>query len=114
METFYEKNNQNYFNYTVGIDPTTFLEPLVKLLRAGATILDIGCGSGRDLLYLKNEGFQATGLDQSPSLAKLARLHSGCSVLEGDFESYDFNNINSEALVSHSFQNSKSCVESGG
>ena len=29
-------------------------------------VLDIGCGAGRHSLYLQNQGFQVTGIDESP------------------------------------------------
>jgi len=99
LDNFYEDNHQHYFDSTVGIDPSAFLEPLAGLLKPQATILDIGCGSGRDLLWLVKRGFRPTGFEQSPSLADLARKHSGCPVIEGDFGSYDFSELQFSALI---------------
>ncbi|KJS03539.1 MAG: hypothetical protein VR65_00820 [Desulfobulbaceae bacterium BRH_c16a] len=99
MDNFYEDNHQHYFDSTVGIDPTAFLEPLAGRLTPEATILDIGCGSGRDLLWLVRRGFRPTGFERSPSLAALARKHAGCPVIEGDFASYDFSGLQFSALV---------------
>ena len=67
-----------------------FYPPLLQLLPPHARILDIGCGSGRDLLWLKQRGFEPTGFERSASLAKLARSHTGCPVIEGDMETFDF------------------------
>ena len=36
-------------------------------------VLELGCGSGRVLLHLAREGFEATGVDSSPSMLALAR-----------------------------------------
>ena len=99
MDNFYEDNHQLYFDSTVGIDPSAFLEPLAKLLPPQATILDIGCGSGRDLLWLSRRGFRPTGFERSPSLAKLARRHSNCPVLEGDFNHFNFSTLHFSALI---------------
>ncbi|MCB2216994.1 MAG: methyltransferase domain-containing protein [Desulfobulbaceae bacterium] len=99
MDNYYEDNHQHYFDSTVCIDPSAFLEPLAKLLQPQATILDIGCGSGRDLLWLARRGFRPTGFEQSPSLAKLARKHSNCPVLEGDFNHFDFSKLHFNALI---------------
>jgi len=99
LKNFYEKNHQQYFDSTVGIDPSVFLGPLARLLEPQAAILDIGCGSGRDLRWLAIRGFQPTGFEQSPNLARLAREHANCSVIEGDFYHYNFSNLQFSALV---------------
>lgn len=99
MSNFYEDNHQQYFDSTVGIDPSVFLEPLAKRLKPKATILDIGCGSGRDLLWFARRGFQPTGFEQSPSLASLARNHANCPVIEGDFRLFNFSVLQFSALV---------------
>ncbi len=99
MKQFYEKNHQQYFNSTVDINPVSFLTPLTHFLDPKATILDIGCGSGRDLLWLQNAGFLPTGFEQSASLANLAKEHSGCLVIESDFCDYDFSQLTFDALV---------------
>ena len=39
------------------------------------------------------------GFEHSPSLAQLARKHSLCTVIEGDFFSYDFSKLSFAALV---------------
>ena len=99
MDNFYEDNHRQYFDSTVGIDPSAFLAPLAKLLKPKATILDIGCGSGRDLLWFASHGFRPTGLEQSPSLANLARNHANCPVIEGDFSCYNFSDLQFSALI---------------
>lgn len=53
------------------------------------TILDFGCGPGRDLIYFAEQGHTAVGLDGSEELAKLARKHSGCQVWVQDFIELD-------------------------
>jgi SAM-dependent methyltransferase len=50
MPDFYQKNYKVYHEKTFSIDPSSFLAPLAKRLPAEAFILDVGCGSGRDLL----------------------------------------------------------------
>ena len=49
------------------------------------SILDFGCGPGRDLAYFKSQGHAPTGLDGSASFAAMARAHSGCPVLHQNF-----------------------------
>lgn len=49
------------------------------------SILDFGCGPGRDLIEFTRRGHRATGLDGSIELARMAREASGCEVLCQDF-----------------------------
>lgn len=91
-QEYYEMEAQTFFDATVAMDPTSFLTPLADALTPGARILDIGCGSGRDLLWLKNRGFYPRGLEPSPALATLAERHSGCPVTTGDIITTDLLN----------------------
>src|ERR1700730_13724701 len=44
------------------------------------TILDFGCGPGRDLKTFADLGHIAVGLDGASRFAAMARIHSGCEV----------------------------------
>ncbi len=99
MPDYYQKNYKAYHEKTFSIDPTSFLEPLARRLPAEAFILDVGCGSGRDLLWMKKKGFDVIGFERSPGLAELAGDNAGCEVIEGDFETYDFSSILVDAIM---------------
>jgi len=49
------------------------------------TILDFGCGPGRDLKAFTALGHVVVGLEGSPRFAAMARKQSGCEVWEQDF-----------------------------
>jgi SAM-dependent methyltransferase len=49
------------------------------------SILDFGCGPGRDLHYFRSLGHEAIGLDGAQEFAAMARAYSGCEVLHQDF-----------------------------
>ena len=99
MSDYYQKNYKEYHEKTFFVDPSSFLTPVAEKLKHGATILDIGCGSGRDLLWFKNRGFNVIGFERSHGLASLARKNAGCEILEGDFETYDFSQLSVDAIV---------------
>src|SRR6266478_4690329 len=49
------------------------------------SILDLGCGPGRDLHHFRSLGHNAVGLDGSKEFVAMARSYSGCEVLHQDF-----------------------------
>ena len=49
------------------------------------TILDFGCGPGRDLMTFSALGHVAIGLDGAGRFAEMARTESGCEVWQQDF-----------------------------
>lgn len=99
LENYYDKWAGDYFDATASIDPTPFLAPIIRYFRPGAKVLDVGSGCGRDLLWLKGEGYTAIGFERSQNLAALARQHSGCPVIVDDFFHYDFSQIRMDAIL---------------
>jgi len=53
------------------------------------TILDFGCGPGRDLKTFAQMGHVAIGLEGAMRFADMARAHGGCDVWQQDFLSLD-------------------------
>jgi SAM-dependent methyltransferase len=53
------------------------------------TILDFGCGPGRDLKAFAERGHVAIGLEGAAHFAAMARAHSGCEVWQQDFLKLD-------------------------
>ena len=70
-------------------DRTFYLE-LAR--RTGGPILEVGCGTGRVLLPIAEEGFECVGLDASESMLEVARskdLPADLRFLQGDARSFD-------------------------
>ena len=70
------------------------------------TILDLGCGPGRDLKAFCDLGHVAVGLDGVSSFVEMARAHSGCEVWQQDFCDLDlpehyFDGIFANACLFH-------------
>lgn len=73
---------------------------------APQTILDLGCGPGRDLVTFRDLGHVAIGLDAAPAFVRMARERSGCEVLHQDLLALDlpaalFHGIFANAALFH-------------
>jgi SAM-dependent methyltransferase len=70
------------------------------------TVLDFGCGPGRDLKVFRDLGHIAIGLDGAEPFVSMARRHSGCEVWHQDFLKLDlppatFDGIFANAALFH-------------
>ena len=99
MADYYQAHAREYFEETAHIDPSPFLGAFVQHLPPGARVLDVGCGAGGIMGWMKANGFDVTGFERSPGLAALARAHSGCPVIEGDFADADFSSLRVDAIL---------------
>ena len=80
------------------------VELLTSQLPAGARILDVGCGSGRDLRRMRQAGFDATGLDASIELAARARRFGPVVVADArklPFDDHTFDAVLASASLLH-------------
>ena len=74
-------------NHDVSQNYEAFLEAIEG--KPPFDILDLGCGPGRDLQYFNSGGHAVMGLDGSEALVSIARLNSGCEVLQQNFLAMD-------------------------
>lgn len=87
--TYYDQNANLFFSGTVEVDMGPVYQRFMPLLNAGASILDAGCGSGRDSLYFHTEGFSVTAFDLSEQLVGLARQHTSLPVQQCAFTHFE-------------------------
>jgi len=90
---YYDKHAVEYFEKTVDLNMQESLDCFIEYLPEGGSILDLGCGSGRDSVYLLEKGFDVTAMDASEELCELARIHIGYDVLQLSFAEMDFNEV---------------------
>jgi SAM-dependent methyltransferase len=85
----YERNAQSFWEGTKDHDVTQNYDALLTHIEGAPpfTILDFGCGPGRDLRYFAERRHRAIGLDGCARFCAMARAHAGCEVLEQDFVS---------------------------
>ncbi|MGH8724811.1 MAG: class I SAM-dependent methyltransferase [Burkholderiales bacterium] len=83
----YEQRAADFWRGTRDHDVRQNIDALLRHVEGAApfTILDLGCGPGRDLKSFRDLGHVAVGLEAAPTFAAMARSHSGCEVLEQDF-----------------------------
>ena len=79
---YYNKYASKIFEDTVDRDTEELREEFLSHLQPGDTILDLGCGSGRDSLAFYDLGYDVTPLDASEEMCKLAEIHTGLEVLQ--------------------------------
>jgi len=104
----YEQGAEEFWRGTRDHDVSQNIGELLRHIEGAPpfTILDLGCGPGRDLKALSALGHVAVGLEGAPSFAAMARAHSGCEVLEQDFLRLDlpaarFDGVFANAVLFH-------------
>lgn len=87
---YYEDHAEEYVARTQALDLSSLYEIFLSLIPAKGVILDVGCGSGRDLRAFRERGFSAIGIEASRALVEIARRHSGATCLVRRFEEIDW------------------------
>ena len=82
---YYNQNADHFFDTTYQVDMTSLYQSFLRYLPEHASILDLGCGSGRDTLVFKNFGHQVEAIDYSKELVAKARQLTGLPVQFGSF-----------------------------
>lgn len=87
----YDANAQGFREGTRDHDVSQNVAALLDAIDAPPpwTILDFGCGPGRDLRTFRDLGHEAVGLDGSAAFAAMARESTACEVLHQDFVALD-------------------------
>ena len=86
---YYNLNAKNFIENTQNADMHLAQEKFLQLLPGSASILDFGCGSGRDTKYFLEKGYLVEATDGSSELCKLASAFTGIEVKEILFQDLD-------------------------
>ena len=81
---FYDTHSEEFAQAANTADMRRDYERFLKYVPQGGTIVDMGCGSGRDLKFFRESGYAASGVDASEGMCRVAREYSGCNVVHCD------------------------------
>ena len=87
---YYSRNAEEYVRSTLSADMSEAYAVFEKHLRAGARVLDLGCGSGRDSRHFIEAGYDVTAVDGSEEICRLASEITGIEVRCIDFAGLDY------------------------
>ena len=104
----YDRHADDFWRGTRDHDVGQNIEALLQHIEGEApfTILDLGCGPGRDLMAFTEIGHIAVGLEGSARFVEMARAHSGCEVWQQDLLKLDlpagrFEGVFANAVLFH-------------
>ena len=104
----YDQRAEDYWQGTRDHDVSQNIATLLRHIERAAplSILDLGCGPGRDLKTFSDLGHKAIGLEGAPQVAALARAYSGCVVWEQnllalDLPTAEFDGVFANAVLFH-------------
>lgn len=86
---YYNINASKYFNDTISADMSIIYEKFEEYLSNDSSILDCGCGSGRDIKYFLSKGYNVSGLDASEKMCKYASELTNINVICMNFNEID-------------------------
>ena len=89
---YYDSNAVEFIETTKKVDFSEIQQVFMSYLSPDASILDFGCGSGRDTKYFLDHGYHVTATDGSAEICKIATDYIGISVKHLLFEELDDQN----------------------
>jgi len=86
---YYDKNAESFASGTADIEFSETHDRFLAELKEGASILDFGCGSGRDTRYFLQKGYRVIAMDGSAELCRIAEEKTGIPVKQIDFNDFE-------------------------
>jgi ubiquinone/menaquinone biosynthesis C-methylase UbiE len=92
-KTSYEKSVQRFTDCVEELASLESIHKFVCLLPRKGSVLDMGCGSGRDAKIFTKQGLSVTGIDFCENLLKIAKANAPLAKFElADMEEVNFSN----------------------
>ena len=90
LETTIAFYDEQYAESTVHLNMQKFYDRFEKYLPEGASVLDAGCGSGRDSKHFMERGYTVTAFDASETMCECASKLTGQEVRKLTFQEMDY------------------------
>ena len=90
---YYNQHAQSFSDSTLNVDMSALYAEFLPLIPKHGHILDAGCGSARDAMYFKQQGFTVSAFDASENIAKLASNYLQQTVEVKAFQQLNFTNM---------------------
>lgn len=87
---YYNQNTDMFINATIDADMNAIYSEFEKYLSTGYSILDIGCGSGRDSKYFSQKGYNVISIDASKAMCERTQLITNNEVIQMNAEDIFF------------------------
>jgi 2-polyprenyl-3-methyl-5-hydroxy-6-metoxy-1,4-benzoquinol methylase len=88
---YYNDNAKKFIENTFFVSMGDLIDDFIALLPKNATVLDLGCGSGRDSLYFKKNGFDVYAMDGSKEMIEHTKKYIGDRAKLATFDDYTTN-----------------------
>jgi len=72
---YYDEHAENYFSETMFLDISELYKRFRKYIKTGASILDVGCGVGRDTKYFIQHGYKVYSIDASNAMVEMCQKY---------------------------------------
>ena len=87
---YYNKHAREYVGSTVNLNMGDLYHPFLDGLPKGGSILDLGCGSGRDTKTFLELGYNVTAVDASSQMVTATTHLTGQPAQQMQFQEIDF------------------------
>ncbi len=88
--SYYDEHADAYIQGTVSVDMEEQYALFLPHLKVGASILDAGCGSGRDSRVFLDRGYSVEAFDSSPEMVRAATELTGLPVRRLRFQELEY------------------------
>lgn len=90
---YYNNHAESFYDRTINLDTSEFYTKFLTYLPEKATILDAGCGVGRDTKYFLSKGYSVKAFDASEKMVEIASKETGMEIMNLTFQELNFKNM---------------------
>lgn len=87
---YYAQYAQAFISDTQTVDMQSVYDQFTVYLKSGSVLLDAGCGSGRDSLYFRHQGYQVTAIDVCEDFVRHTQSYAGVKTYCMSFQQLNF------------------------